>query len=65
MEINIFSVFVIVGMAIWIAVQNERIKRLNKTIEQSNEYYMRLHNQNVILTQEFEKAKGVINNLSK
>ena len=65
MEINIFSVFVIVGMAIWIAVQNERIKRLNKTIEQSNEYYMRLHNQNVILTQEYEKAKGVINNLSK
>ena len=65
MELNIFSVFVIVGMAIWIAIQNERIKKLNKTIEQSNEYYMRLHNQNVILTQEFEKAKGVINNLSK
>ena len=64
MEINIFSVFVIVGMAIWIAVQNERIKKLNKTIEQSNEYYRRLHNQNVVLTQEFEKAKGVINNLT-
>ena len=65
MELNIFSVFVIVGMAIWIAIQNERIKKLNKTIEQSNEYYTRLHNQNVILTQEFEKAKGVINNLKQ
>ena len=26
METNIFSVFVIVGMAIWIAIQNERLK---------------------------------------
>ena len=25
MEINIFSIFVIVGMAIWIAIKNERI----------------------------------------
>ena len=65
MEINIFSIFVIVGMAIWIAIQNERIKKLNKTIEQGNEYYARLHDQNVILTQEFDKAKGVINNLTQ
>lgn len=65
MEVKIFAVFVIVGMAIWISIQNERIKSLNKTIEQSNEYYARLHNQNVVLTQEFEKAKNFINGLKE
>ena len=35
METNIFSVFVIVGMAIYIAIQNERIKYLK---EERNHY---------------------------
>lgn len=35
MEINIASVFVIVGMAVWIVVLNERIKY---TLEERNHY---------------------------
>jgi hypothetical protein len=60
MEINIASLFVIVGMAIWIAIQNYRIKQQNETIKYSSDYYTRLHNENVIITKEFERAKKTI-----
>lgn len=60
MEINIFSIFVIVGMAIYIAIQNNRIKQQDETIKNGNEYYARLHNENVILTKEFERAKKTV-----
>lgn len=35
MEVNIVAVFVMVGMAIWIAVQNERLRY---TLEERNHY---------------------------
>jgi hypothetical protein len=67
MEINIASLFVIVGMAIWIAIQNYRIKQQNQTIKNGNDYYKKLHNENVrvvndnsILNREFERAKKTI-----
>jgi hypothetical protein len=60
MEINIASLFVIVGMAIWIAIQNYRIKQQDETIKNGNDYYKKLHNENVIITKEFERAKKTI-----
>jgi hypothetical protein len=53
MEINIASLFVIVGMAIWIAIQNYRIKQQDKIIQNGNDYYKILH-------KEFERAKKTV-----
>jgi hypothetical protein len=59
-QINIALLFMVIGCAIVIAIQNYRIKQKEKTIEQGNQYYKRLLNENVALTNEFERAKKTV-----
>ena len=60
MEINYFLVATLLASVIYLIIQNRIIKQQDETIKNGNEYYKRLHNENVILTKEFERAKKTV-----
>jgi hypothetical protein len=67
MEINYFLVALLIASTVYLIIQNQIIKQQDKTIKNGNDYYKKLHNENVrvvndnsILNREFERAKKTI-----
>jgi len=60
MEINYFLVALLIASTVYLIIQNRIIKQQDETIKNGNDYYKKLHNENVIITKEFERAKKTI-----
>lgn len=67
MEINYFLVALLIASTVYLIIQSRIIKQQGKTIKNGNDYYKKLHNENVrlvndnsILNREFERAKKTI-----
>ena len=67
MEINYFLVALLIASTVYLIIQNQIIKQQDKTIKNGNDYYKKLHNENVrvvndnsILNREFERAKKMV-----
>jgi hypothetical protein len=67
MEINYFLVATLLASTVYLIIQSRIIKQQDETIKNGNDYYKKLHNENVrvvndnsILNREFERAKKTI-----
>ena len=60
MEINYFLVALLIASTVYLIIQSRIIKQQDETIKNGNYYYKKLHNENVIITKEFERAKKTI-----
>jgi hypothetical protein len=67
MEINYFLAATLLASTVYLIIQSRIIKQQDETIKNGNDYYKKLHNENVrvvndnsILNREFERAKKTI-----